>query len=127
MLKLTLVFLGSGFGGLCRYVLSGLVQKLADGAFPLGTLAVNVLGCLVMGFLTAGFSGRLLIREEYRIALLVGVLGGFTTFSSFGIETFALLNDGQYLRGTANITLSVVIGLTAAWFGFRLAEQWLGV
>jgi len=127
MLKLTLVFVGSGFGGLCRYVLSGLVQRLADGSFPLGTLVVNVLGCLVMGFLTASFSGPLLIREEYRIALLVGVLGGFTTFSSFGIETFALLNDGQYLRGTANITLSVVIGLTAAWLGFRLAEHWLGV
>jgi len=127
MLKFTLVFLGSGFGGLCRYALSGLVQKLANGAFPLGTLVVNVLGCLLMGFLTGGFSGRLLIREEYRIALLVGALGGFTTFSSFGIETFALLNDGQYFRGSANITLSVVVGLTAAWLGFRLAERWLGV
>lgn len=126
MLKLTLIFLGSGLGGLLRYAFSGWVQKFGNGAFPMGTLAVNVAGCLLIGFLSAGFSGRVLIREEYRIALLVGLLGGFTTFSAFGIETFAFLNDGQYARAAGNVVLSVGAGLAAVWAGYRLAESWLG-
>ena len=127
MLKLTLIFLGSGIGGVCRYALSGWVQKFGNATFPLGTLVVNVVGCFLIRFLTAGLSGRLLIREEHRIALVVGILGGFTTFSAFGIETFAFVNDGQYLRAALNIVLSVVIGLVAVWAGYRLAESWLGV
>jgi CrcB protein len=125
--KLTLIFLGSGVGGLLRYALSGWVQKLGNSAFPVGTLAVNLVGCLLIGFLTGAFGGRLLIREEYRVALMVGVLGGFTTFSAFGIETFAFVNDGQYFRATANVTLSVLLGLAAVWAGYRVAEAWLGV
>jgi CrcB protein len=127
MLKLTLIFLGSGLGGVLRYAFSGWVQKLGDETFPLGTLAVNVAGCLLIGFLTAAFSGRVLIREEYRIALIVGVLGGFTTFSAFGIETFNLVNDGQYLRAGMNVLLSVGGGLAGVWAGYRVAERWLGV
>jgi CrcB protein len=127
MLKLTLIFVGSGLGGVLRYALSGCAQKLAGGMFPLGTLVVNVTGCLLIGFLSAAFAGRLLIREEYRIGLLVGVLGGYTTFSAFGFETFSLLNDGQYLRASANVVLSVVVGLIGVWAGYRLAENWLGV
>jgi fluoride exporter len=127
MLKLVLVFVGSGVGGLLRYLLSGSVHKLLNGTFPLGTLAVNVVGCLLIGFLSAGFSGPLLVREEYRIGLLVGILGGFTTFSAFGIETFAFLNDGQLLRAAANVLLSVGLSLIAVWAGYRLAENWLGV
>jgi CrcB protein len=126
MLKLVLIFLGSGLGGVCRYAVAGWVQRLGNGGFPRGTLAVNVLGCLLIGFLTAAFSGRLLVREEYRIALLVGVLGGFTTFSAFGMETFAFLNDGQYLRAATNVLLSVAAGLAAAGAGYRLAQHWLG-
>ena len=107
--------------------LAGWGQRWANGSFPLGTLLVNVLGCLLVGFLTSALAGRLLLREEYRIALLVGLLGGFTTFSTFGWETFALLNDGQVARAVANVTLSVSAGVAAVWFGYRLAEQWLGV
>jgi len=126
MSKLVLIFLGSGLGGVCRYVLSGWAQRLGNGAFPLGTLTVNVVGCLVIGFISAAFMGRWLVQEEHRIAIVVGVIGGFTTFSAFGMETFALLNDGQYLRAAANVALSVVLGLTAVWIGYRLAENWLG-
>jgi len=126
MSKLVLIFLGSGLGGVCRYGLSGCVQRFGNGFFPLGTLLVNVLGCLFIGFLSAAFSGRWLVREEYRIAIIVGVIGGFTTFSAFGMETFALLNDGQYLRAATNVVLSMVLGLTAGWIGYRLAEGWLG-
>ena len=127
MSKLVLIFLGSGLGGVCRYGLSGWAQRFGNGAFPLGTLAVNLLGCLVIGFLSAACSGRWLVREEYRIALIVGVIGGFTTFSAFGMETFALLNDGQYLRAAMNVASSVVFGLTAVWIGYRLAERLYGV
>ena len=126
MLKLSLIFLGSGLGGVFRYAVGGWAQRLGGGSFPIGTLLVNVLGCLLVGFLAAALSGRILIREDYRFALLVGLLGGFTTFSTFGFETFALLNDGQHLRAMLNVTLSVGVGLGSVWLGYRIAENWLG-
>jgi CrcB protein len=126
MSKVVLIFVGSGLGGVCRYALSGWAQRLGNGSFPLGTLMVNLVGCLVIGFLSAAFAGRWLVREEYRIAIIVGVIGGFTTFSAFGVETFALLNDGQYVPAVANVAASVVFGLSAVWIGYRLAERWLG-
>ena len=126
MLKVALVFLGSGVGGVLRYGLSGWVQKSANGTFPFGTLVVNVLGCLAIGFLGAGFASRLMIREEYRVALIVGVLGGFTTFSAFGAETFTLLLNGQFVSALINILASVGLGLMAVWAGYHLAEHWLG-
>lgn len=125
--KLGLIFAGSGIGGVCRYLLSGWAQRLTHAAFPLGTLVVNLLGCVLIGFLTAAFAGRWLVREELRVAAVVGVLGGFTTFSAFGMETFAFLNDGQYARAALNIGLSVGLGLIGVWAGYRLAESWLGV
>jgi fluoride exporter len=127
MQKYLLIFAGSGFGGILRYSLSGFVQRLSRGTFPLGTLIVNTVGCLCIGFLSAAFAGRLMLREEYRIALTVGILGGFTTFSTFGMETFALLNDAQYFRAMTNILLSVGVGLICVWLGYRFAERALGV
>ena len=127
MQKFALIFLGSGLGGVFRYALSGWVQRLAGGTFPLGTLVVNICGCLLIGFLSSALSGRWLVREDYRIALIVGILGGLTTFSAFGWETFAFLNDGQCARAAANVVLSVIVGLTAVAVGYRLAESWLGV
>lgn len=125
--KLVLLFLGAGVGGVLRYTIAGWAQRLAGGAFPAGTLIVNISGCLLIGFLTAALSGRVLIREELRIALLVGLLGGYTTFSTFGYETFELLNDGQIWRAALNVLASVLLGLAAVWGGYRLAEVWLGV
>ncbi len=127
MTKFLLIFIGSGAGGVLRYALAGWTQRLANGSFPIGTLIVNITGCLLIGFLSAAFSGRLLVREEYRVAVLIGLLGGYTTFSTFGLETFALLNDGQWWRATANVTASVILGLAGVWSGYRLAEHWLGV
>jgi len=127
MQKLLLIFIGSGVGGLLRYAFSGWVQKAGNGSFPLGTLCVNVSGCLLVGFFAAALSGRLLWREEYRVALMVGLLGGYTTFSTLGLESFALFNDGQGMRGLVNLAASVVLGLVAVWAGYRLAENWLGV
>ncbi len=127
MSKLVWVFVGSGVGGVFRYALSGAAQKAGGGAFPVGTLTVNVIGCLLIGFLTAALSGPVLLREEHRVALLVGFLGGFTTFSTFGLETFHLLNDAQYARAGWNAVLSVGVGVAAVWIGYRLAEHILGV
>lgn len=125
-MKLLLIFLGSGVGGVLRYTLAGWAQRLGNGSFPLGTLLVNLAGCMLIGFLTAALSGRVLLREEYRIALMVGLLGGFTTFSTFGLETFALLNDGQHGRAALNVAISVAAGVAAVWIGYRVAERWLG-
>lgn len=117
--------LGGAFGTLCRYGLSGWVQRGSGGTFPWGTLAVNVLGCLVMGLLYRTFEARL-FPPEYRTAILIGVLGGFTTFSSFGIETFRMLNDGQFGAAVLYVGASNAGCLAAVWLGYRVVERVLG-
>jgi CrcB protein len=114
---------GGGAGALLRYLVSLGCQRLAGGVFPVGTLAVNVIGCLLIGFLGALLSGPLLVRDELRLGLLVGLLGGFTTFSSFGWETISLLNDGEWSRAAVNVVGSNVLGLAAVWIGYRVAQQ----
>jgi CrcB protein len=125
-MKWLLIACGGGAGAILRYAMAGWGQRLTSGVFPVGTLMVNTLGCLAIGFLASLFAGPLLIREEYRIAILVGFLGGFTTFSTYGYETFALLGDGEWWSAAVNILLSNVLGLLALWIGVRLAEQLQG-
>jgi fluoride exporter len=128
MLKWVLIAVGGGFGSMLRYAMQGWVRQLVAGSiFPLGTMCVNVSGCFVIGLLSGFFAGPQLIREEYRIGLIVGVLGGFTTFSSFGLETFNLASDGEFGLAAANMLLSCGIGLAAVWIGYRLAQRWFGV
>lgn len=127
MLKYVLIVVGGGAGSALRYVMQGWGQKLTNGAFPAGTLVVNVLGCFAIGALNMLFSGPYPIRVEYRVGLLVGVLGGFTTFSAFGWETFAMANEGQAMRAILNVLLSVTLGLAAVWLGYRVAERLYGV
>lgn len=127
MMKFLLIAAGGALGSVMRYVMAGWVQRFGDGLFPWGTLVVNVLGCLAIGFLSGMFAGPILIREEYRIGLTVGVLGGFTTFSTFGLESFNLVNDGQFKGALANVGLSCGLGFLAVWFGYRLAERMFGV
>src|SRR5262245_27759999 len=116
-MKYIWIAVGGAGGSLLRYLLQGWVQRWAGGTFPAGTLVVNVLGCFVIGLLAAAFAGPVLIREEYRIGLTVGVLGGFTTFSAFGLETFNLTNEGQFRLAAANVVLSVGLGFAAIWAG----------
>ena len=127
MSKLILIMAGGSVGALFRYLLAGFAQRLANGSFPLGTLVVNVVGCLLMGLAGAMFAGPHLIREEYRMALLVGFIGAFTTFSTFGAETFSLANAGQFHLAAVNILLSNGLCLVAVWFGYRMSEKWFGV
>lgn len=125
--KLLFIALGGAVGALLRYSLAGLAQRLADATplegFPVGTLAVNVLGCLLIGGLGAYFAGPHLVREEHRAFLLVGLLGAFTTFSTFGWETFELANDRQFGLAGLNILASNGLGLVGIWIGYRLVEH----
>jgi fluoride exporter len=125
--RYTLVMAGGAVGSLARYLLQGWGQRAANGSFPLGTLIVNVLGCFIIGALNALFTGPYPIRADYRVGVLVGVLGGFTTFSSFGWETFALANEGQSVGAIMNLLLSVALGMAAVWMGYRLVERVYGV
>jgi CrcB protein len=127
MVKLLLIAGGGALGALLRYGLSGWAQRLTDSTFPVGTLLVNVCGCLLIGILGGIFAGPTLVREEHRVALLIGVLGAFTTFSTFGWETFQLANDGELGRASMNIALSNGLGLAAVWIGYRLTERVLGL
>ncbi len=126
MTKILLIALGGGVGSVLRYVVSGWGRVVGE-SFPWGTLLVNVIGCLAFGFLVVALGDPERIRPEFRVALLVGLLGGFTTFSTFGYETFALGNDRQFAFALANVLLSVCTGLVAMWIGHRLAEKLFGV
>lgn len=126
MLKAVLIFVGAGLGGLLRYGLGGVVQAWWGPAFPMGTLVVNVSGCVVMGFLAAAWYGPVMVRDEVRVAVLVGVLGGYTTFSTFGRETLALVDDGEGLRAGLNVAGSVVLSLAGVWLGSAFAGRLYG-
>ena len=116
MTKLLLVFVGGGLGAVSRFLLTTILAgKL--GNFPLGTLAANFFGCLLMGLLVGALAGRF---ESVRLFVAVGFLGGFTTFSSFSAETLALIHGGQIFAAIVNVTLSVVAGLGACAVGMKL-------
>ena len=117
-----LVFAGGGIGAAARYWLSGLVYQRLGSEFPSGTLLVNVIGCLLIGFLMSLFEERFVLYPSLRIFLTIGILGGFTTFSSFSFETMALLRDGELLYASANILLSVVVCLGGTWVGLTLGK-----
>lgn len=115
---------GSGgfLGALARYGLAGLVQRQAPlAAFPYGTLAVNLVGCFAIGALVGLAESRQLFGPEFRAFAFIGILGGFTTFSTFGYETFAMIRDAAYLRAIANAGVHVIIGLALVWLGYGLA------
>jgi CrcB protein len=127
MLKWVLIAVGGAFGSVLRYAVQGVFGSGVGARFPIGTIVVNLSGCLLIGLLAGFFDGPRLVREEYRAGLLVGVLGGYTTFSSFGLETFRLASDGQWRLALVNMVLSCVVGFVAVWVGYRMAERWFGV
>ena len=123
--RLLLVGAGGFLGSILRYLASGWVQQwLQTASFPFGTLAVNVLGCLVIGFLSQLAEARGVFTPETRALVFVGVLGGFTTFSTFSNETFNLLRDNEVIPALANLSAHIVLGLGAVWLGRALA-YWL--
>jgi CrcB protein len=126
MTKLLLIACAGGAGTLLRFLAAGWGQRLTTTTFPLGTLMVNITGCLLIGLFGGLFAGPALVREELRLALMVGFLGGFTTFSTFGFETFGLLADGDWSLALANVVVSNVAGVVAVWLGYRIALAWQG-
>lgn len=127
MFRLLLIAAGGAVGAVLRYGVGGVVHRAGGGSFPVGTLTVNLIGCIVIGLLGGLFAGPHVIREEYRLFVMVGLLGAFTTFSTYGLETFGLINERQYALAALNVTLSNVIGLAAVWIGYRLSQSWFGV
>jgi CrcB protein len=123
MAKIILVLLGGAFGTGIRYLLSSLIySKVRQPTFPYANLVINVSGSFLIGVLAELFEARVLVAPVARVALLTGVLGGYTTFSSFTFETVSLLRDGQMWLATLNVSLSVVFGLAAVWVGMRLGQ-----
>jgi len=120
--QLAAIAAGGALGSVLRYAMSSWVAMLTGRGFPYGTLAVNVAGCLAMGFLFVLFVDRLSDSAIWRAGLLIGVLGGFTTFSSFSIETFNLIEQGDILKALANVMASVMLCLLATWIGAVIAR-----
>jgi CrcB protein len=119
------VALGGALGTTARYWLSGLVASLIGETFPWGTLVINVSGSFVIGFFAAltGPSGRVFVGSTARQVVMIGICGGFTTFSSFSLQTLNLMNDGEWFRAGGNIGLSVALCLIAVWCGYALASS----
>lgn len=113
---------GAVLGAPARYFLQGKVQELSGPGFPWGTLAVNLSGCLAIGFLATLAFERELLSREARAFLMVGFLGSYTTFSTFGWETFELARELDLLRAAANVIASVLFGLAGVWVGSALAR-----
>lgn len=123
MNQLIAIASGGAVGALLRFWVSSGVYSLLGRGFPYGTLAVNVLGSLVMGFLYVLLLERTTVSPELRGALLIGFLGAFTTFSTFSIETLNLLEQAELLKAGLNILLSVVACVLACWFGLVVGRQ----
>lgn len=116
------VAIGSAFGGMARYAVSGFVAKHIGETFPWGTVLVNISGALVIGAFAAcvapsgALEGNLAVRQ----LVIVGLCGGYTTFSSFSLQTLNLVRDGEWMRAFGNIAISVVACLLAVWAGYAL-------
>lgn len=122
MQKVLLIGLAGLVGTLGRYALSGIIARRFGETFPAGTLVVNVVGCFLAGFLFYLMQERFLVNETTRMALMIGLLGGFTTFSSFGLQTFTLLREGELWFAGMNIIGSNLLGLLMVWAGYTMAK-----
>jgi len=117
------IALGAGLGGVLRYAVSGAAVRLGAVSFPYGTLFINVAGSAFIGFFAAlsGPDGRLLVAPNTRLFVMTGICGGFTTFSTFSLETLRLLQDRQYAAAASNISASIALCLLGVWAGHQLA------
>ena len=120
--KILYLGLAGAAGKLVRYSLSGLVQRAATADFPLGTAAVNIIGCLLFGLIWAIAENRISISGQMRIIIFVGFFGAFTTFSSFIFETNQLLDESQWLWAAGNVLLQNILGLTAIFVGLAIGH-----
>jgi CrcB protein len=119
------IAIGGALGSVGRYWCSGVVARLIGETFPFGTLIVNVLGSFVIGFFATltGPDGRVFVGSTGRQFVMVGICGGYTTFSSFSLQTLELAQDGEWLYAGANVVTSVVLCLIAVWLGYIAAAS----
>lgn len=124
MLKtLAFIAIGGAFGAVMRFLSQATVYELFGRTFPFGTLFVNVTGSFLMGLLSIFLVEKFNLSAEWHLAILVGVLGSFTTFSTFSIETLVLFEQGDLLKAFANITISIILCISAVWAGAFFAKQ----
>jgi CrcB protein len=122
MNTLLLVAVGGALGSIARYLMASSIQKSAGLTFPLGTVLVNILGCFLIGLLYVWLVARPDPRHDLRALLMVGVMGGFTTFSSFSLETVTLFMSGSYTSAALNVVVSVIACLAGTALGVALAR-----
>lgn len=122
-MRITLLVVFGALGTLARYGLQGFVQERTGATFPYGTLVVNLVGCFLLGGIAEYALAHLTISPEWRIGITTGFFGAFTTFSTFSWETARLLQDGEWLRGSVYVLVSLVGGLALVFVGMRIAER----
>jgi fluoride exporter len=124
MILALLVGTGGFLGATARYLLSGWVQRASqDSWFPYGTMSVNLLGCLVIGILAGLAESRGILTPYSRAFLLIGVLGGFTTFSSFSYDTTTLFNGGRIAAALLNVGVQVILGIAITWLSYHMVQR----
>lgn len=123
MEKYLFIGLGGFLGSIARFGLSTVVYRFAGESFPYGTLTVNVIGCFLIGLLMTVLQDRFIIQPNLRMFIVIGILGGFTTFSSFSFETFALIRAGNFIDAVMNSVYSVAGCLIATWGGYIIGKQ----
>jgi CrcB protein len=122
ILNIFLIAIGGALGSVARYLISTFVLRTTGTLFPLGTFVVNVIGCLAFGAIAGAASQRVQLAPALRLFLLTGILGGFTTFSSYAFESFTLVRDGQFLWASLNIAGQVIAGLAGMWAGYVITN-----
>lgn len=123
MIRYLLVLVGGGLGAVTRYAAASAIMSRFGGKFPLGTLVINVTGSFVIGYWMTSLTEQYQLDPRWRLFLVVGFLGGYTTFSSFEWETFTAVRDGALWSGMLNVLSSVVLGYVAVWLGVLLAKR----
>lgn len=121
------IALGSAIGGVGRYLLQGLIQRLTGGTFPTGTLLVNLSGSFLLGMIIRYGVDTPTLTPEVRAFLTIGLCGGYTTFSTFSYETVALMEDGEWTRATLYVALSVGLSLLATFLGLVAARELIAI